>query len=303
MATEKTFTNYSKEQADKYANARPAYSQELYKVITEHHTTTGGKLDTVLDVGCGPGLATRDIAKHFAHAIGVDAGQSMIEKARQLGGQTNTSEPIRYEVTGAEQLGSNLSPPIPDSSIDLITAANAAHWFDMAGFWPRAAKVLKSDGTVALWTAGRINTHESVPNSAKIQETLEKHRDEYLGPYLEPGSQLAHDGYIDLPMPWTLEHPVSEFEQSSFERKDLGEAFFSSQVEFSLAQYGKVLSTGSAITRWREAHPDLVDTDQDVVTMLLKKIETLLYEAGVEKGQEKLRGTVQGALLLVKKKA
>jgi len=40
-----------------------------------------------------------------------------------------------------------------------------------------------------------------------------------------------------------------------------------------------------------------------VVRMLRREMERLLYEAGVEKGKEKVKGSVQGALLVVKKKA
>jgi SAM-dependent methyltransferase len=124
---EKTFTSFTKDQGAKYAQNRPGYHPNLYKTIIDHHTSTGGQLNTIIDVGCGPGMATRALAPQFVHAIGLDPYEGMINTARLLGGTSSTSELIRYEVSSAEDLGSQLSPPIEESSVDLITAATAAH--------------------------------------------------------------------------------------------------------------------------------------------------------------------------------
>lgn len=134
---EKTFSTYNREQGKTYAKVRRDYHPSLYQLVLDHHTSTGGRLDTLVDVGCGPGLAIRGLAPKFTHAIGVDPSEGMIETARSLGGTSSTSLPIRYEISTAEDLGSNLSEPIKDGTVDLIIASNAAHWFDMSRFWPR----------------------------------------------------------------------------------------------------------------------------------------------------------------------
>ncbi|KAJ5574000.1 uncharacterized protein N7459_008427 [Penicillium hispanicum] len=82
---EKTFSAFNKDQGHNYAQGRPGYSPRLYQSITDTHTTTGGQLDTVLDVGCGPGNATRGIGPYFAHAIGLDPSEGMMATARTLG--------------------------------------------------------------------------------------------------------------------------------------------------------------------------------------------------------------------------
>lgn len=64
----------------------------------------------------------------------------------------------------------------------------------------------------------------------------------------------------------------------------------------------KLFATMSPIQRWREAHPDTVGTDRDIVKMQRSEIERLLHEAGVEKGKEVIKGTLRGVLLMVKKK-
>lgn len=305
FSTEKTFSSYNKEQGKAYAQIRRDYHPSVYQAIIDHHLSTGGQLDTLLDVGCGPGTAAHALAPRFAHAIGVDPSEGMIATARSLGDVKSTSEPIRFEVSTAEELGEKLSPPIKDHSIDLITAANAAHWFDMSRFWPSAARVLKPGGSVALWTSGHICAHPSMPNADAIQVAIARIEEEHLMPYYERGNLLTRNRYLDLPLPWTLAQPAPEFDESNLFRKEWNVAgkFFAGQREVDLDTFEKMMSTGSAVTRWREAHPEAVGTEHDVVRMLRREIERLLHEAGVETGQEMVKGAVQGVLLMVKKKA
>lgn len=301
---EKTFSSYNREQGNAYAKVRRDYHPSVYQSVLDRHTSTGGQFDTLIDVGCGPGLAARSLAPKFAHAIGLDPSEGMIATALSMGGVTAASEPVSFQRSSAEQMGSNLSPPIQDSSVDLITASNAAHWFDMDYFWPSAARVLKPGGTVALWTSGDIRAHPSMPNAAAIQAAIDQHQERHLIAYYEPGNRLTRNRYVDLPLPWTLAQPVPEFDEGSMFRKDWdgGEEFFMGETEVGLDMFEKMMTTSSPLTRWRQAHPELAGTDHDVLRILRKEIEGLLHEAGVEKGKEWLKGTVNGTLLVVKKK-
>ncbi|EOO00131.1 putative methyltransferase domain-containing protein [Phaeoacremonium minimum UCRPA7] len=235
----------------------------------------------------------------------------MISTARSLGGLTSTSEPIRFEVSSAEELGSRLSPPIADGSIDIITAATAAHWFDMDGFWPRAAEVLKPGGTVACWTGSTMRVHPSVPNAADIQVAVDKMFFDHLEAYTVAGNRIGRDLYANLPLPWTINKPVPEFDESTFFRKEWnkggdlpeGEEFFMGDRTVDLDQLEKALSTASPVTRWREAHPEAVGTEQDILRLLRRQIEKLLREAGVDPGTEIVKGGFAGVLLMIKKQA
>lgn len=307
---EKVFRSYTNEQGANYAHHRRGYHPDIYKLILDHHVSTGGRLDTVLDIGCGPGTAVRELAPRFTHAIGLDPSEGMINTARSMGGASSTGEPIRFELATAEDLGSQLSPPVADGSVDLIAAATAAHWFDMGGFWPAAARVLRPGGTVALWSGSKASVHPSLPGREGIQAALEK-LEAAVAPYEEPAHQLVKDLYVDLQMPWTVEPAVVEFDRASLFRRlwnpdgepdERGE-FFMGQHEADLDTMEKMVGTASPVTRWREAHPADAGTEQDVVRIMRREMEKALHEAGVEKGKELIKGGVAGVLLMVKKKA
>lgn len=302
--TEKTFSSYNQEQGKAYAAARPDYHPALYQFMFDQHTATKGQLDTLLDVGTGPGNVARSLGVHFAHVVGLDPSEGMVSTARSMGGTTSTSEPIRFELSTAEDLGTNTSQPISDASVDLITAGNAAHWFDMPKFWSTAARVLKPGGSVILWTSGRTGIHPSVPNSAAMQAEMDRIEQEYLVPFFVPGNWLTRNRYSDLPLPWTLETPITEFDEATSSRKDwdMETDFYSINPEVNLDLFEKMIATGSPVTRWRQAHPDTIGTERDVLKIFRRAIERLLHEAGVEKGKETVKGATHGVVLIVKKK-
>ena len=117
-----TFRSYSSLQAKHYSESRLSYASELYTKVLRYHAETGGSFDTVLDVGCGPGNATRDLALSFNNAVGIDPGVEMIESARQLGGVTLKEQPIRFQVAAAEACASVKEVA---NGVDILVAAMA----------------------------------------------------------------------------------------------------------------------------------------------------------------------------------
>ena len=117
-----TFRKYEAHQAQAYAKGRGSYPDELYNTLLRHHEASGGQFEALLDVGCGPGNATRDLAINFDHAVGVDPGAEMINTARQLGGDAKTG-PIRFRVAAAEECGNAVGPE--GETFDLIASAMA----------------------------------------------------------------------------------------------------------------------------------------------------------------------------------
>ncbi|XP_049450603.1 putative methyltransferase DDB_G0268948 isoform X4 [Epinephelus fuscoguttatus] len=93
-----------------------------------------------VDLGCGTGQNARLLAPHFQQVVGIDVSECQLEEARAVPGYPN----ITYRQGVAEEL------PFPDGSVDLLTAASAAHWFDRLRFLAEASRVLKPRGCLAL---------------------------------------------------------------------------------------------------------------------------------------------------------
>jgi hypothetical protein len=108
-------------------------------------------------------------------------------------------------------------------------------------------------------------------------------RDE-LGPYSHHGNLIAHNYYDRLELPWNLTPPVTAFPRSAFVKNDYDrdgvapgeEPFNGGWREFTPQQAGFMLSTTSQVTRWREAHPELVGTEEDIITKYVREFEEAL---------------------------
>ena len=125
--TDPPFRFYSTVQAQTYAVERRSYPNELYDIVLNYHTSTGGKLNQLLDVGCGPGNATRDLSVAFDSAIGVDPSTEMIATARSRGGKTRSGDDIKFEVSLAEECSK--IDEVGSETVDLLTAAMAVSQF------------------------------------------------------------------------------------------------------------------------------------------------------------------------------
>jgi trans-aconitate 3-methyltransferase len=121
-----TFRHYNASQAATYAADRPTHSAALIQFIVDHHVSTGGKCDLLLDVGCGPGVSTVVLAPHFATVYGADAGEGMIQQARAIGGASKSGTLIKYLVCPAEDI--DTIGEIAHGSVDMISVAVAVRF-------------------------------------------------------------------------------------------------------------------------------------------------------------------------------
>lgn len=109
-----TFRNFSAAQARGYAKYRKSsYPPELYQTILDYHhernygrgSNHDGKLDLLLDAGCGPGKVVFDLLPCFNRAIGIDPGREMIEAAKEDERSAEANGKAFFQVASAEQCG------------------------------------------------------------------------------------------------------------------------------------------------------------------------------------------------------
>ncbi|KAM7380796.1 hypothetical protein PAMP_004069 [Pampus punctatissimus] len=130
-----------KEHAASYWKYRICPSDHLIQQVLDFMKKQKSQpLELAADVGCGSGQGTVLLAKHFASVVGTDVSPAQLEVALQHAKEPN----ITYQQCVAEEL------PFADSSVDLMTAMSAFHWFDRPRFLKEAHRVLKPRGCLAL---------------------------------------------------------------------------------------------------------------------------------------------------------
>ncbi|KAG1796066.1 S-adenosyl-L-methionine-dependent methyltransferase [Suillus plorans] len=130
-----------------YATSRPTYPRSLFDFIFQYHERNkGARWDRAVDLGCGTGQATVELTP-FKRVTGVDPSSKMIEVAQGiLKSIPESTGQYEYIQASAESLTF-----LENSSVDLVIAAQACHWFDWNKMWPELARVLRKNGSAAFW--------------------------------------------------------------------------------------------------------------------------------------------------------
>ncbi len=130
-----------------YAQSRPGYPAALFDALDAQLRRQLCSRPVLADIGAGTGLLTRGLLARgwVVQAVEPDAAMRAFCDA-QLGGQPG----YRSHAGRAEDL------PLPPASIDLICAAQAFHWFEIAAARAEALRVLRPQGQVALIWNDRV---------------------------------------------------------------------------------------------------------------------------------------------------
>lgn len=213
-----TRTNWFDKGGSGYAQFGPEYPAEL----AEYLVRLAPSRTCAVDVGCGTGQLTQLLAGRFERVLGFDPSADQIGNALPATGVT-------YGVAPAEAL------PLPDRSVDLITAAQAAHWFDLPAFWAEAQRVVAPDGIVALISYGVLQLGDVALNDRFRQFYYDE-----IGPFWPPERKMVDDGYRGIDM------PLDELPQPEL----------SISLNWDMKAFLGYLSTWSATRRASEAGQD-----------------------------------------------
>jgi SAM-dependent methyltransferase len=122
--------------AQEDVNFRIGYSNELYDTIAQFGLRRGA---TILDVGCGNGIASEPFGVNGFPVTGVDPSDSMLAAAAQ---RLPNATFVKGE---AEAL------PFPNERFDVVISAQAFHEVDRARAVSESYRVLRRGGLVAIW--------------------------------------------------------------------------------------------------------------------------------------------------------
>ncbi|HLQ58884.1 MAG TPA: class I SAM-dependent methyltransferase [Gemmatimonadales bacterium] len=172
-----------------YAAFRPRYPDALFDFLAQATPAH----DEAWDAGTGSGQAAVGLARHFKHVTATDASSGQIEHA--------TPDPrVTYRVSSAEASG------LEAASVDLVTAAQALHWFERPRFWAEARRVLRpaGGGVIAVWT------YVMVEIAPPIDKIVRRFYRDVVGPYWPPERRITEERYQ------TIEFPFAEFAAPNF---------------------------------------------------------------------------------------
>lgn len=208
------FADHFAARSDAYARYRPHYPAALFDWIASVTPERG----RAWDCGTGSGQAAVPLAERYGEVIATDPSVAQLARAERTGG-------VSYVATTAEQCA------LASNTADLVTVAQALHWFDRPAFFAEVDRVLRPGGTLAVWSYGLLSIDPA------IDILLERLYVDTLGPYWPAERSLVDSGYseIDLPYP----------------EMDAPEVVM--KASWSLAQLAGYLSTWSAVDRYRTA--------------------------------------------------
>ncbi len=145
--------------ADDYAAHRPTYPEELLDLLEREGVLRPG--DVVADVGSGTGILTGLLLARGYEVHAVEPNAAMAEAAAARLG----SDPLVRPAGGWRELrfrsvpGRAEATGLPDASCDVVTAAQAFHWFDVDAARREAERILRPGGRVVLvWNIRRTDS-------------------------------------------------------------------------------------------------------------------------------------------------
>jgi SAM-dependent methyltransferase len=163
-----------------YATFRPSYPTQVSSFLAELAPSTG----LAVDVGCGTGQLSTQLADSFDRVVGFDPSKSQIAAA-------SPHPNISYEVASAEDL------PLENGVADLVTAAQAAHWFTLPDFYSEARRVGRDGAIIALVSYGVLRIVDQ-----DVQERFGRFYYDEIGPYWDPERRYVDEGYRTMPFPF-----------------------------------------------------------------------------------------------------
>jgi len=144
-----------------YVRFRPGYPPEVIDLLREACGLTPGAV--IADIASGTGIFTRMLLQNGNRVFGVEPNPEM----RRAGDEFLAAYPGFTSIAGTAE-----ATTLPGHSVDLVTAAQAAHWFDREKARSEFVRILKRGGWVVLiWNERKTNATPFLRDYEQLQLT------------------------------------------------------------------------------------------------------------------------------------
>ncbi|MCD6013835.1 MAG: class SAM-dependent methyltransferase [Flavipsychrobacter sp.] len=165
--------------SSEYATFRPESPKEIFDFVSSQLTN----FNAAWDCGTGNGQVAAVLADKFKLVYGTDISQQQLSLAQKR-------DNIIYLNERAEQT------TLPANGIDLITIAQAIHWFDFGKFYTEVNRVAVPGGIIAAWT------YSTMKLTPEIDAVIDRLYEDITGPYWDKERRYVDEGYRTIPFPF-----------------------------------------------------------------------------------------------------
>lgn len=144
-----------------YSSARPDYPDEMFRYLLDNGIID--KDSTAADIGAGTGIFSTHLAQFVSKIYAVEPNADMRKQAENEYAKLGN---IKSIIASAEQTG------LSDGSVDIVTAAQAFHWFDKAKFKAECKRILKPNGKVILVWNDRDTSSPLIKQNFAVNKEL-----------------------------------------------------------------------------------------------------------------------------------
>lgn len=184
-------------QATLYAKYRPDYPETMYDVIFDHLASN----QAAWDCATGSGQVAKYLFNHFDEVTATDISKEQLAHAPK-------KDNIKYKIARAEDSG------LSENKFDLITVAQAIHWFNFDQFYQEVRRVAKQNALLAVIGYGMVRVN------AAANPVIDELYEEAFRTYYDKNRTYLDEEYDTIPFPfdeittppitntyqWTLDH-------------------------------------------------------------------------------------------------
>ena len=166
-------------QSSLYAQYRPTYPPALFEYISNFVANK----NTAWDCGTGNGQSAVALSRYFKKIIATDISSKQIDLAEK-------APNIFYSVQPSEHTN------IENNSVNLVTVAQAIHWFNFENFYAEVKRVATKNAFIAVWMYSLLRIDEP------IDQIINEYHFNFLGNYWDAERKYVDDEYKNIPFPF-----------------------------------------------------------------------------------------------------